>query len=320
MKFNKLSLDIFKSMIFTRKKREKDYLKKGFEEQKNVFNIVEGSKDIIYCYESIPSSKFRYLSPSINTLLGQGVLEEAYNDPSSPFERIHPDDFDILNEKVYVGIDYTKPVIQRWRDIEGNYWWFEEYATPIYEKEQLVAVQGIIRNIDERVRFIQDIEYQMSHDPLTNIHNRQFFDKISAKSNLDFDTPVAMILCDLDELKFMNDTYSHKKGDELIKEAANLLKRIFSDIAVVARVGGDEFAILLIDRSKREVESLCELLKEEILLQNSLKKGPHISMSFGHAYRSHSKGNMDSLFMEADQKMFQNKRRRKEQKLVRAGR
>jgi len=84
MKFNKWSLDIFKRMTFTRKKREKDYLKKGFEVQKKVFNIVESSKDIIYCYESNPSSKFRYLSPSINTLLGQGVLEEAYNDPSSP--------------------------------------------------------------------------------------------------------------------------------------------------------------------------------------------------------------------------------------------
>ena len=71
--------------------------------------------------------------------------------------------------------------------------WFKEYATPIYEKDELVAVQGIFRNIDERVRFIQDIEYQMSHDPLTNIHNRQFFDNIAAKSNLDFDTPVAMI-------------------------------------------------------------------------------------------------------------------------------
>ena len=92
MKCNKLSLNIFKCMIYTRKKREKDYLKKGFEEQKEVFNIVDSSKDIIYCYESIPSSNFRYLSPSINTLLGQGVLEEAYNDPSSPFERIHPDD------------------------------------------------------------------------------------------------------------------------------------------------------------------------------------------------------------------------------------
>ncbi|MCP1491573.1 hypothetical protein J2Y73_001604 [Peribacillus frigoritolerans] len=52
MKFNKWSLDIFKGMIYTRKKREKDYLKKGFEVQKKVFNIVESSKDIIYCYES----------------------------------------------------------------------------------------------------------------------------------------------------------------------------------------------------------------------------------------------------------------------------
>jgi hypothetical protein len=54
MKFNKWSLDIFKGMIYTRKKREKDYLKKGFEVQKKVFNIVESSKDIIYCYESNP--------------------------------------------------------------------------------------------------------------------------------------------------------------------------------------------------------------------------------------------------------------------------
>lgn len=68
--------------------------------QKKVFNIVESSKDIIYCYESNPSSKFRYLSPSINTLLGQGVLEEAYNDPSSPFVRIHPDDLELLNENM----------------------------------------------------------------------------------------------------------------------------------------------------------------------------------------------------------------------------
>ncbi|UZD47608.1 hypothetical protein [Peribacillus frigoritolerans] len=60
MKFNKWSLDIFKGMIYTRKKRKKDYLKKGFEVQKKVFNIVESSKDIIYCYESnriqVPSS------------------------------------------------------------------------------------------------------------------------------------------------------------------------------------------------------------------------------------------------------------------------
>ncbi|MDW7616070.1 hypothetical protein SC499_15375 [Peribacillus simplex] len=51
--FNKLSLDIFKRTFFTRKKREKDYLKIGFEEQKKVFKIVESSKDIIYRYDTI---------------------------------------------------------------------------------------------------------------------------------------------------------------------------------------------------------------------------------------------------------------------------
>ncbi|SNT13382.1 hypothetical protein SAMN05444672_10799 [Bacillus sp. OK838] len=68
------------------------------------------------------------------------------------------------------------------------------------------------------------------------------------------------------------------------------------------------------------MESLCELLKEEIILHNSHEMGPHISLSFGYACRLHSKGNMDSLFIEEDQKMYQDKRRRKELKLVRAGR
>ncbi|MDV7765723.1 GGDEF domain-containing protein [Peribacillus sp. CSMR9] len=137
-----------------------------------------------------------------------------------------------------------------------------------------------------------------------------------AKSNEDFDTPVAMILCDLDELKFMNDMYGHKKGDELIKEAANL--RVFSDIAVVSRVGGDEFAILLIDRGKGEVESLCELLKEEIILHNSHEMGPTSVCHSGMLTVYIPKGIW--IAYSWDQKMYQDKRRRKELKLVRAGR
>ncbi|SNT13364.1 diguanylate cyclase (GGDEF) domain-containing protein [Bacillus sp. OK838] len=102
-------------------------------------------------------------------------MEEAYNDPSSPFERIHPDDYEILNEKIYS-------------------------FSIIYSRNPM------------RILILR----------------------------------FPMILCDLDELKFMNDMYGHKKGDELIKEAANLLKRVFSDIAVVSRVGGDGFGILLL--------------------------------------------------------------------------
>jgi GGDEF domain-containing protein len=96
------------------------------------------------------------------------------------------------------------------------------------------------------------------------------------------------------------------------------LKRVFSDIAVVSRVGGDEFAILLIDRGKGEVESLCELLKEEIILHNSHEMGPTSVCHSGMLTVYIPKGIW--IAYSWDQKMYQDKRRRKELKLVRAGR
>lgn len=290
------------------------------ENENRIFQLVERSKDIVYYFEVKPELKHRYTSPSVEYFLGEGILEELNNNPLTPYEIIHPDDYEIMSKKINDDIDFTKPIIQRLRDNHGNYKWFEEYSTPIYENGELIAVQGIMRNIDEKVKLQENLEYRISHDPLTDIYNRDFFEQNMNTYNEHIDTSIAIILCDLDELKYLNDNYGHKKGDVLIKESAKLLNQYFSKNAVVSRVGGDEFAVIIINMDRAQIESLFENLSKEISEYNMNIKDVKINMSMGYAFSKHSIGKMEGLFTEADKNMYQDKRVKKGQNLIKLGR
>lgn len=310
------SLGLIVGIVFFRIyiKYEKEKWEAKYKKESSIFQLVESSKDIIYYYEIKPEYKHKYTSPSVEHFLGEGILEELYNNPDTPFKIIHPDDQEIMSKKVSGDIDYSKGVIQRLRDKQGNYKWFEEYTTPLYENGELIAVQGIMRNIDEKVKLQKNLEYRIDHDALTDIYNRSFFEQNMGKYNDNINVPVAIILCDLDELKYLNDNYGHKKGDALIKESAKLLKRYFSENAIVSRIGGDEFAIIIINMDHTQVEFLCKALIEEIRKYNINSKDLKINISIGYAYGKHSIGEMEHLFTEADKNMYQDKREKKSRK------
>ena len=99
-------------------------------------------------------------------------MADAYRNPDICFRDVHPGDYEILRKKVMGEIDYSKSIIQRWKDKEGKYRWFEEYATPIYKNGVLVAIQGVMRNIDEKVELQEKLLYQLHHDRLTDIYNQ----------------------------------------------------------------------------------------------------------------------------------------------------
>jgi diguanylate cyclase (GGDEF)-like protein/PAS domain S-box-containing protein len=297
-------------------KYEKAKWKVTVENEKRIFQLVESSKDIIYYYEIKPELKHRYISPSIEHFLGEGILEEAYKNPNLPFELVHPDDYEILSKKINGDLDYSQPVIQRWRDDKGNYRWFEEYTTPIFEKGELIAIHGIIRNIDEKVKLQQDLEYRITHDALTNIYNREFFEQSMEKYNNHINTSVAIILCDLDGLKYVNDNNGHKKGDVLIKESAKILNQYSSENIIVSRIGGDEFAILVTDTDSEYVESMVDHISKDIIRYNENSADIKIKMSIGYAFSNHSIGKMDVLFTGADKNMYFEKRLKKNNNIL----
>ena len=293
-------------LIYMRVKR-----KKRFMDESNLYKLLERSWDIIYYYELKPKYKHRYTTPSVDYFLGEGTLDMLNSNSGTPFIMIHPDDADIMHKKVTGELDYSKGIIQRLCGTNETYRWFEEFTTPIYKNGEIVAVQGVMRNIDEKVKLEQELNYQITHDALTNLYNRGYFEGTMKMYDKDVDTSISILLCDLDELKYVNDNFGHAQGDQRICEAANFLISYFSPETVVARIGGDEFAIIQSNHGNAQIEGLYEGLFVALDDYNA-NHDLSLYMSVGYAHSEHSLNKMELLFSEADQKMYEQKKAKKQ--------
>ena len=296
--------------FWRRLQRRLDYLK-------TIEHLVENSKDIIYYCEVKPAMKYRYISPAIKKLLSPTLIEDCIKNPRIAFDIIHPDDYHILVKKEAGELDFSKPIIQRWKNDNGDYICFEEYATPIYKDGEMIALQGIIRNINDKVILQQQLEYRATHDSLTDLHNREYFETQVEIFDKTEDVPVAIIICDVDKLKYVNDTYGHKVGDQLIRETANLLKKFSSDEVVVASIGGDEFAILLVQTNLQQVESILDEIQMKIdVFNNNQRALFEIKLSKGYAFSNTSIGKMEELYVNADNEMYKDKNNKRTHLLI----
>ncbi|MCM3723626.1 sensor domain-containing diguanylate cyclase [Solibacillus isronensis] len=287
------------------------YYQSKFQNENISLKLVERSHDIIYYYEVKPVYRHRYTSPSVDLFLGEGTLEALYRDSNTPFEMIHPEDKTIMENKISGQINYNEGIIQRLKGTDGIYRWFEEYTTPIYENGEIVAIQGIMRNIDEKIKLEQELQYRSTHDALTDIYNRGYFEQMINYYNKEKNVALGIILCDLDQLKYVNDTYGHKKGDQYIEAAAKLLKSTFSGNVIVSRVGGDEFAVIIPNTTMNQIEMLCNLLREKTNHHPVLSNDINLQMSIGMAFSEQSAGKTESLYIEADKKMYEEKKQKR---------
>jgi diguanylate cyclase (GGDEF)-like protein/PAS domain S-box-containing protein len=290
-----------------------DYIKNSEARvnEKRIFQLVERSQDIIYYCEIKPALKFKYLSPSIDSLLGTGIQVRSMANAETCMEILHPEDRGILEKKLSGEWDYNQPIVQRWKDTEGNYKYFEEFATPIYKNGEITAIQGVIRNIDEKMQLQEELVYKAHHDGLSGLYNRLFFENESGILDESKEQPVALLLCDLDELKYYNDTHGHRTGDELIKETSKILKALQNEEILVSRIGGDEFAILIKDPGRYPPEEMKNNILQKIASYNRSSKKINIMLSIGFASSLSSIGKMNELYTSADKNMYKEKRGRK---------
>ncbi|MEB1806403.1 MAG: diguanylate cyclase [Bacillaceae bacterium] len=133
---------------------------------------------------------------------------------------------------------------------------------PIFEKGKIQKILIVGENITERKQFEEKIKKIAYYDSLTKLPNRDLFQNRFqyaievAKRN---DHMVALLFIDGDHFKLVNDTYGHEVGDEFLKEIARRLENSVRNIDIVARIGGDEFNILLTELSERkEVEKIID--------------------------------------------------------------
>jgi len=224
-----------------------------------------------------------------------------------------PDDSEHITSEVISAVEkfgrWTGEVRMLHKD--GHIGWIESMCVPFFdEHDQMIGALGVNRDISNRVKESERLNYLAHYDFLTNIPNRYLLlDRIThliAQSERNTNNFVLLYI-DLDKFKTINDTKGHAFGDEVLKEVALRLKQSIRNSDTVARIGGDEFVILLEEIANRDdvfkmVKALKKTLSRIFIINNDEELTIHCSI--GVSFYPDEGNTTDALLAAADKAMY----------------
>lgn len=145
--------------------------------------------------------------------------------------------------------------------------WLRSRASKVLDPKGDVRILVVCEDITEERRLREQVDYRATHDELTGLLNRQEFEQVLARATLDAQengTTHALCFLDLDRFKSVNDTYSYAAGNELLKQTAQRLGGVIRDTDVLARLGGDKFALLLTSCSASKAWTIAQGILETL--------------------------------------------------------
>lgn len=200
-------------------------------------------------------------------------------------------------------------------NIEKSFWFgFGEAEENKYVtiKYAFVPPDNIIMHVSDMTaqkKAEEHLKHISIHDALTGLYNRFYSDAEITRISASRLRPVSFIVIDLNNLKTINDCRGHAAGDLFIKETAALLKQAFRPEDMIARVGGDEFLIILPSVDEKTCGQMLTRLKDYLAAYNLTARQP-ISLSAGVS-TAHAGDHIEELIAEADRRMYEEKSRMK---------
>jgi diguanylate cyclase (GGDEF)-like protein len=163
-----------------------------------------------------------------------------------------------------------------------------------------------ITDISARKKAEAYMNFLGTHDVLTGMFNRAYFDQAVQRLAADGSETTSIVIADLNGLKQANDEFGHATGDALIRRAAEVLTKAVDPADVAARIGGDEFALLLRGKDERAAAATLERIRKLIDVNNQFYQGPKLAIALGAATWSDAR-NFGVAYKEADDRMYADK-------------
>jgi diguanylate cyclase (GGDEF)-like protein/PAS domain S-box-containing protein len=262
--------------------------------------LLDGSSDPIFSFSR--DGEYQYVNPAFAEGVGKTADEIIHRKIWDVFPQDEADKRFAAVKYVFETGEIKSLEVRVPRPDQDRY--YLTTVKPIFDNNgKVVLVICISKEITERKTLENELIRLSNYDSLTGLYNRHYFEIEMERLQVSQLYPVSIIIADMDKLKTINDQYGHAAGDNAIQKAAMVLQDSIRTKDIAARIGGDEFAILLTETSE---EIAAEIVKRIKTNAHSLDDAfLHLSIGFATGEMS---SNLVDIFRQADERMYQNKR------------
>lgn len=214
---------------------------------------------------------------------------------------------DIVNaDKEVIKSKFKKSKTVRIKSDENNSKYMESIKAPILNSfGSVTGIVGVARNVTKTVILEEKLKKMSYKDKLTELYNRAYFDEKINEFKDEKYLPMSLIMGDVNGLKIVNDTIGHLKGDELLVDICNVIKKSCRKQDFIFRWGGDEICILLPNTSEIEAEVICERIRKNC--DNTPTDTIPLSIALGTSSKNTCDRNIDDLLKEAEDRVYRDK-------------
>ena len=189
---------------------------------------------------------------------------------------------------------------------DGTEYFIEDTAAPIKNADhENIGVVIVFRDVTQKKKNEREIKRLSEHDYLTSLYNRRYyFDKLEYFHRAKY-YPLGLMMLDVNGLKIINDAFGHQVGDEALVMIGNVLKDIFGEKDVIARIGGDEFTVLLPNTTPEKLleykDTITATMKEKLI------SNVELSLAVGYELIEKDSDDLDEIQKQAENQMYAHK-------------
>lgn len=279
--------------------------------------------DVIYYVDFENGSYTEYTANSIyGNLEIQEEGDDFFRDARSNIKKIvHPEDMArvanvLVKDYIITALDAKKQFMMDYRLIVNGKTQYTRF-TAMWSSDRTHFIIGVENVNDEvleenkRIEALNMANELARRDELTGTKNKNAYCELEASVQKEIDAgisekPFAIVVCDINGLKHINDTYGHKAGDAYIQAACKMICGVFSH-SPIFRIGGDEFVAFLNSSDYYEREKLVDSLREKVRININAKEGPVVSVGMA-VYEPDIDRRVSEIFDRADNMMYEEKK------------
>ena len=287
-----------------------DTRKKAEDNLRKLSRAVEQSANAVMITDR--NGIIEYVNPWFTHITGYTLDEVVGKTPQIlKSNETHPENYKRMWDTLHSGKEWTGELHNTKKN--GDLYWCLETISPLKNEDgEITHFVAVTEDISERKQTEQTIRHLAFHDPLTGLPNRRLFNDRLHQATISRqrrDSTFALMLLDLDRFKTVNDTLGHDVGDALLKTVGSRLSSTLRQGDTLARMGGDEFAVLVLNIAQPEdtahiAEKLLDVLKQPFHLYGHEL---YVTTSIGITLFPDDAGEADALIKNADIALYRAK-------------